>query len=323
MTYRYPRYRYYGYRSRRGLTSKQAAGAVAAAVVLAGAVATGHHHHGGTPQPQPQPAAQAGAAIAYARAQIGKPYAWGGTGPGGFDCSGLVMMAYQSAGVSIPRTSEVQWADGHRVSSPQRGDLVFFAGADGTPAAPGHVGLVLRVTGPRSGVMIQAYTSGTDVMVSTFGLPTSLEGVTGPIGFTRPVPLAHTLTVSTTSYTPASWARALLRKAGYPRTACTLAAVTAWEGAEGDWTHGHAGWHNLLNDKLSRPGSSPVTSDGVQRYTSWAQGLDATAATLGGPDYGGIRAALAAGNDAQAIASAIMASPWAASRYNGTLTANC
>ena len=37
------------------------------------------------------------AAIAYARAQIGKPYQWGGTGPDGFDCSGLVMMAYRQA----------------------------------------------------------------------------------------------------------------------------------------------------------------------------------------------------------------------------------
>ncbi len=42
------------------------------------------------------------AAIAYAQQQIGKPYLWGGTGPDAFDCSGLVMMAYQAAGVRHP-----------------------------------------------------------------------------------------------------------------------------------------------------------------------------------------------------------------------------
>lgn len=42
------------------------------------------------------------AALAYARAQLGKPYKWGATGPNAFDCSGLVFKAFASAGVQLP-----------------------------------------------------------------------------------------------------------------------------------------------------------------------------------------------------------------------------
>ena len=123
------------------------------------------------------------AAIGYARQQEGRPYLWGGTGPGGFDCSGLVMMAYRTAGITLPRTSQEQWAAGSRVSSPQPGDLVFFPGVDGTWDRPGHVGLV---TGP--GRMIQAYGIGVPVGLYPFGSRGALPG-TGPgdiVGYTRP-----------------------------------------------------------------------------------------------------------------------------------------
>src|SRR5713226_569249 len=65
--------------------------------------------------------------IAYAQAQLSKPYLWGGTGPDAFDCSGLMMMAYRAVGVSIPRTSQDQFAWGPRISAGQAqpGDLVF------------------------------------------------------------------------------------------------------------------------------------------------------------------------------------------------------
>jgi len=121
--------------------------------------------------------------LAYAEAQLGKPYLWGGTGPDSFDCSGLVMEAYARAGVTIPRTSQEQWAELPHVTSPQPGDLVFFAGADGTRKAPGHVGLV---TGAHR--MIQAYAPGTPIGAYPFGVDSALSG-TGPgkvVGYARP-----------------------------------------------------------------------------------------------------------------------------------------
>ncbi|MFJ3791439.1 NlpC/P60 family protein [Kitasatospora sp. NPDC090091] len=61
------------------------------------------------------------AAVAYARAQIGKPYRWGGAGPQSFDCSGLVMRAWQKAGVTLPRTT---WDMAHVGKKTTRADLV-------------------------------------------------------------------------------------------------------------------------------------------------------------------------------------------------------
>ncbi|MBK4142347.1 glycoside hydrolase [Corynebacterium macginleyi] len=69
------------------------------------------------------------AAVAAAKSQLGQPYAWGGTGNGGFDCSGLTQWAYSQAGVDIPRTADQQ-AIGKQVSADklQPGDLVVWDG---------------------------------------------------------------------------------------------------------------------------------------------------------------------------------------------------
>ena len=139
--------------------------------------------HGGAATSSGTPPKAAARAIAYARQQLGKPYLWGGTGPYAFDCSGLVMMAYRSAGIGIARTSQAQWATERHVSRPRQGDLVFYPGADGTWSNPGHVGLV---TGPNR--MIQAYAPGTPIGTYPYGVPAALAG-TGPgtvIGYTRP-----------------------------------------------------------------------------------------------------------------------------------------
>jgi cell wall-associated NlpC family hydrolase len=119
------------------------------------------------------PSKAAAQAIAYARAQLGRPYQWGGTGPYSFDCSGLVQMAYRSAGVRIARTSQAQWATERHVPGPQPGDLVFYPGADGTRTSPGHVALVI---GGRQ--MIEAYATGYPVRVTAIR--------PGAVGYTRP-----------------------------------------------------------------------------------------------------------------------------------------
>jgi peptidoglycan DL-endopeptidase CwlO len=116
------------------------------------------------------------AIIAYAEAQLGKPYLWGGTGPDAFDCSGLVMMAYRAGGITIPRTSQAQFAWGPTIPASQAepGDLVFFVGSDGTVAAPGHVGLVIG-----KGMMIEAYATGFPIRIASYT-------DRSPVGFTRP-----------------------------------------------------------------------------------------------------------------------------------------
>ncbi|MET7340214.1 NlpC/P60 family protein [Streptomyces sp. NPDC005547] len=66
--------------------------------------------------------------LAFARAQIGKPYVWGATGPASYDCSGLTQAAWKAAGVDIPRTTWDQVKVGTRIATAdlQPGDLVFF-----------------------------------------------------------------------------------------------------------------------------------------------------------------------------------------------------
>jgi peptidoglycan DL-endopeptidase CwlO len=134
----------------------------------------------------PLPPGAAGKILAYAAAQLGKPYLFGGTGPDAYDCSGLAMMAYRAAGLAIPRTSQAQWAYGQQIPASQArpGDLVFFAGVGGTPAAPGHVGIIVN---PASHTMIDAYAPGYGVEYDTYGLPESKGGLSPVVGFTRPL----------------------------------------------------------------------------------------------------------------------------------------
>lgn len=72
--------------------------------------------------------ARAAAALAAAQAALGQPYVYGATGPGSFDCSGLMYWAWRHAGVSLPRTSQEQAFAGRRVplSEARPGDLVVY-----------------------------------------------------------------------------------------------------------------------------------------------------------------------------------------------------
>jgi cell wall-associated NlpC family hydrolase len=112
------------------------------------------------------------AALSFARAQIGRPYVWGGNGPG-FDCSGLTHAAYAAAGVELPRTAATQFAIGPRLppSAPlQPGDLVFY----GAPVS--HVVLYIG-----DDQVIQAQQPGTRIGIWPLAR-------TGYVGATRPAP---------------------------------------------------------------------------------------------------------------------------------------
>lgn len=112
-------------------------------------------------------AAEVGA-LTYALGQLGKPYVWGGAGPGAFDCSGLTMMAWASAGVPLLHNTLDQKGEGTAVinlATISPGDLVLIPGADGTLAAPGHVGIYLgyglveSAADPAQGVIVQSWSA--------------------------------------------------------------------------------------------------------------------------------------------------------------------
>ena len=100
-------------------------------------------------------------AVTFALAQLGKPYLWGGNGPGAYDCSGLTQQAWIRAGVPIGRVVTQQLHDGTptTLAALQPGDLVMIPGALGTMAAPGHVGMYighgLVVHAPRTGDVVR------------------------------------------------------------------------------------------------------------------------------------------------------------------------
>ncbi|MFD2080179.1 Cell wall-associated hydrolase, NlpC family [Actinopolymorpha cephalotaxi] len=78
--------------------------------------------------PLPSGSGRGATALAFARAQLGEPYVFGAAGPSSWDCSGLTMMAWQAAGVSLPHSSRSQYAMSAKVSRSQLrpGDLVLF-----------------------------------------------------------------------------------------------------------------------------------------------------------------------------------------------------
>ncbi|MEV0439175.1 NlpC/P60 family protein [Streptomyces spectabilis] len=103
-------------------------------------------------------AAKAEKVIAFAEKQIGKPYVWGATGPGSYDCSGLTQAAWKTAGISLPRTTWDQVKVGTTVSTSgaKRGDLVFFYDDIS------HVGIYIG-----NGKMIHAPKPGANVRVES------------------------------------------------------------------------------------------------------------------------------------------------------------
>ena len=124
---------------------------------------------GPRPPVTPVPAGEAGRraeVVAYARAQLGKPYEWGGAGPYEFDCSGLVMMAWQAVGVSLPHYTVSQWADTYHIARAQLapGDLIFTNGFGHVQLYAGH------------GEVIQAPYTGAVVSYAPLPLPAQVDG---------------------------------------------------------------------------------------------------------------------------------------------------
>ena len=111
--------------------------------------------------------------LEFAAAQLGTPYLWGGTGPGGFDCSGLARAAFGAAGVALPRVAQDQFDAGPAVtgSTSQPGDLVYFGSG---PTGVDHVGLYVG-----DGLMVDAPHTGAVVRVEA-------ADWSGMVGATRP-----------------------------------------------------------------------------------------------------------------------------------------
>jgi cell wall-associated NlpC family hydrolase len=99
---------------------------------------------------------QGAIAVQAALTQVGAPYTWGGAAPGGFDCSGLVMWAFQQAGIALPHSSQALAHGGQPValSDLQPGDvLTFYSDAS-------HAGIYIG-----DGLMVHSSTYGVPVRV--------------------------------------------------------------------------------------------------------------------------------------------------------------
>ncbi|MDQ1683692.1 MAG: hypothetical protein QOC82_429 [Frankiaceae bacterium] len=167
-------------------------------------------------------------AIAFAKAQTGKPYKWGGTGPASYDCSGLVLAAYRAAGITTPRVAADQYGSGASVplDHAQAGDLLFYASDVAKPATIYHVAIYLG-----AGQVIDAPYTGAYVGTRKLWTQNLLPVVWRPVA-----PLALPTKPGATGWTVAQLQQALDRHGaklavdgGYGPS--TLSAVKAWQQA--------------------------------------------------------------------------------------------
>ncbi|MFE9422628.1 C40 family peptidase [Kitasatospora sp. NPDC006697] len=130
----------------------------------------------GTPTPTPASTNSTEPAIAYALAQLGKPYVWGGDGPDGYDCSGLVQQAYRRAGIDLPRVADDQYAATTPISPGRlrRGDLIFWSDS-GRASGIHHVAIYLGdnqyVEAPRPGRNVRISTLNSGYYPTHMGRP--------------------------------------------------------------------------------------------------------------------------------------------------------
>jgi cell wall-associated NlpC family hydrolase len=134
--------------------------------LLSGGAITSATYTGPTNTPE-------GKSVAFSYGQLGKPYVWGATGPGSYDCSGLVQAAWASAGVAIPRTTYEQWAALPHVSMSaiQPGDLIFF---DGIGHVAIYVGNNMIIDAPQPGEFVEL------ISLSSSWYASTLDGAARP-----------------------------------------------------------------------------------------------------------------------------------------------
>jgi NlpC/P60 family len=148
--------------------------------------------------------------VVTAKAQVGKPYLFGGDTPKGFDCSGLVKYAYEQHGVELPHNTVAQYNKGRKVKHGLRqGDAVFFRGA--APPYPDHEGMYVG-----DGFFVEAPHTGAKVRVS------KLAGYPGYMGARRYVhwfPHVHVVN-------PALLVRMKLKGIVYPLATVQAAQVS-------------------------------------------------------------------------------------------------
>ncbi|OIK24934.1 glycoside hydrolase [Streptomyces malaysiense] len=117
-----------------------------------GSAATG----GGTSTGSSTATGSAAAVVSFVKAQLGKAYVSGATGPSAYDCSGLVQTAFKQVGVSLPRVSQDQSTAGTQVSlsNLQPGDILYWGSAGSAYHVAVYVGggMFVGAQNPSSGV---------------------------------------------------------------------------------------------------------------------------------------------------------------------------
>lgn len=126
--------------------------------------------------------------------------------------------------------------------------------------------------------------------------------------------------------TPKDFAVAMIRTMGFPETENNVDALVAWQAAEGGH-YANSAYFNPLNTTQPMAGSTffnylnPAKTVGVQRFTSWQQGLDATVKTLKNGRYGGIIASFMADAPAVDTLHAIGNTPWGTTTLKNAVSA--